>query len=209
MNKTLYIDNFIFWNETDAENIPDVSFIPPMARRRMSILEKVAISLASKIAPETPDYRVVFASQFGEWDQTIKLIKQFFTDSEMSPAGFSNSVHNAALGHLSLLTKNHNSYTSIAAGLDTLEIGLLESITTKTPTLFIYAEETAPNEYQHMFETPIKSHGCALFINNSGEKEFEFIPQNNDCGTLKCQDLKEFLEKGGELITQKYKLIKK
>ncbi len=209
MNKTLYIDKFIFWNETDAENIPDVSFIPPMARRRMSILEKIAVSLASKIAPETPDYRVVFASQFGEWDQTIRLIKQFYSDCEMSPAGFSNSVHNAALGHLSLLTKNHESYTSIAAGAQTLEMGLLESFTTKTPVLFIYSEEKTPDEYQHMFNEPIKSHGCALFINNDGKNEFEFISQTNDCNTIKYQDLKDFFENGNELNAQKWKLIKK
>lgn len=209
MNNTLYIDKFIFWNETDTENIPDVSFIPPMARRRMSSLEKIAISLATKVIPEDTQYRVVFASRFGEWEQTIKLIRQFFTDSEMSPAGFSNSVHNAALGHLSLLTKNHNSYTSIAAGENTLEIGLLESITTSRPTLFIYGEEKSPEEYKHMFKESVPSHGCALFIDNNGKNKFEFIPENNDCDALAFADLKEFMEHGTELITTKFKLIKK
>ena len=116
MNNTLYIDDFVFWMENDTEKLPDVSFIPPMLRRRMSALEKIAIGLAHKIAPTDMEYQTVFASRFGEWEQTIKLIRQFYTDREMSPAGFSNSVHNAAMGHLSLLTHNKNTYTSIAGG---------------------------------------------------------------------------------------------
>ena len=97
MNKTLYIDNFTFWTENETEKIPDVSFIPAMLRRRMSVLEKIAISLAARITPKSDDYQIVFASRFGEWEQTIKLIRQFYEDKEMSPMGFSNSVHNAAM----------------------------------------------------------------------------------------------------------------
>ena len=141
MNNTLYIDKFAFWMENDTEKLPDVSFIPPMLRRRMSAVEKIAISLASKVAPESVDYHIVFASRFGEWEQTIKLIRQFYEDKEMSPAGFSNSVHNAAMGHLSLLTHNKNSYTSIAGGERTIETALLDACVSNTPTLFVYAEE--------------------------------------------------------------------
>ena len=80
MNNKRYIDNFIFWQESENENLPDVSFIPSMLRRRMSNLEKIAVGLALKIAPEPSDYTTVFASKFGEWAQTVQLIQQFFKD---------------------------------------------------------------------------------------------------------------------------------
>ena len=71
MSNTLYIDKFVFWTENDTEKLPDVSFIPAMLRRRMSAVEKIAVAMASQIAPESADYKCVFASRFGEWGQTI------------------------------------------------------------------------------------------------------------------------------------------
>lgn len=167
MNNTLYIDNFTIWRESDTTPLPDTSFIPAMLRRRLTALEKIALSLAHHIAPTDRPYTTVFASRYGEWEQTARLISQFHTDHEMSPAGFSNSVHNAAPGHLSLLTKNKNSYTSIAAGARTLEMGLLTAFLQPKPTLFIYAEERTPDLYDSVFPHKIKSHGLALFINDT------------------------------------------
>lgn len=209
MNKTLYIDNFEFWTENDMEKLPDVSFIPPMLRRRMSALEKVAIAMASKVVPEHTDYKLVFASRFGEWEQTIKLIRQFYEDKEMSPAGFSNSVHNAAMGHFSLLTHNKNSYTSIAGGERTIETGLIDAILTDKPVLFIYAEEHNPSEYEHMLEKSILSHGCAVLIKDNGQNEYELKTNNEDLPALSFEDLKNALQNGSDIKTSSWILSKK
>lgn len=209
MNKTLYIDNFTFWTENETEKIPDVSFIPAMLRRRMSVLEKIAISLVARITPKSDDYQIVFASRFGEWEQTIKLIRQFYEDKEMSPMGFSNSVHNAAMGHLSLLTHNKNSYTSIAGGEKTIENALLDAICSAQPTLFVYAEEHSPKEYEHLFERPVLSHGCALFIDKNGKNKFELLSNNQDLPNLSFQDLQDRLQNAADIKTSNWKLIKK
>lgn len=210
MNKTLYIDNFAFWEQSDEEKLPDVSFIPPLLRRRMSDLEKIAIYLANKTAPKDRQYRTVFASRFGEWEQTIKLIKQFFNDGEMSPAGFSNSVHNASVGHLSLITKNHADYTAIASGQDTIENAIIDATTGKMPVLFIYAEEKAPIEYEHMFDTPVKSHGFAIFIDNNGAKAFDFVPCKKECNSLNFNQLRDFFNgKTHEINTTHWTIVRK
>lgn len=209
MNKTLYIDNFIFWQETDTEPLPDVSFIPPMLRRRMSALEKIAIALASKIIPENTDYITVFASRFGEWNQTIKLIQQFYNDKEMSPAGFSNSVHNAMPGHLSLLTHNKKSYTSIAAGDKTIENAMLNAITGAKPVLFIYAEEKSPQEYNNIVETPVPSHGLAMFISDSGKNAYEFITEAKSNDILTFDNLEQALKNTKDIQTSGWALVKK
>ena len=205
----LYIDKFAFWQQSETEKIPDVSFIPPMLRRRMTNIEKIAISLAHSVAPADSDYQVVFASRFGEWQQTIDLIKQFYNDGEMSPAGFSNSVHNAAAGHLSLLTRNTQSYTSIAAGEHTIEMGLLDAFTIAKPVLFIYAEEAAPTEYEHLFPTPFMGHAVACFITNTGKNAYEFIKSNGNTEPLDFTKLCEFLTNKTDIKTSHWTLIKK
>ena len=180
-----------------------------MLRRRMSVLEKIAISLAARITPKSDDYQIVFASRFGEWEQTIKLIRQFYEDREMSPMGFSNSVHNAAMGHLSLLTHNKNSYTSIAGGEKTIENALLDAVCSAQPTLFVYAEEHNPKEYEHLFERPVLSHGCALFIDKNGKNKFELLSNNQDLPNLSFQDLQDCLQNAADIKTSNWKLIKK
>lgn len=209
MNNTLYIDKFAFWMENDTEKLPDVSFIPPMLRRRMSAVEKIAISLASKVAPESVDYHIVFASRFGEWEQTIKLIRQFYEDKEMSPAGFSNSVHNAAMGHLSLLTHNKNSYTSIAACEKTIENALLDALISEKPVLFIYAEEKNPDEYIHALDKPVKSQGCAIFIDKIGQNKYEITSNNQDLSPLSFSKLQNSFDQGKDIETSNWKLLKK
>ena len=209
MNNTLYIDKFIFWQENDAEKLPDVSFIPAMLRRRMNTVEKITVALASKIVPENADYRMVFASRFGEWEQTIKLIHQFYEDREMSPAGFSNSVHNAAMGQLSLLIHNTNSYTSIAAGEKTIENALLDAITGEKPVLFVYAEERNPKEYENLLEKPVLSHGCAFYINTSGNNAYELVKNNSALPCLTFEKLQSYLENKNNIETSNWKLLKK
>ena len=173
MNSKIYIDNFISWQESPDEKLPDISFVPSMMRRRMSDLEKIAVGLAGRIAPETQDYTMVFASKFGEWRQTINLIQQFFDEQEMSPAGFSNSVHNAAAGLFSLLTKNTNSYTSIAAGQDTLEMAILKALTEKNDVMVVFVGEHNPEIYTPVLQETNSAFGVAFMIKKQGKHEIK------------------------------------
>lgn len=46
---------------------------------------------------------LVFASRYGELERVVKLIKQKQEENEISPAGFSFSVHNSTIGLFSLI----------------------------------------------------------------------------------------------------------
>ena len=92
------------WKATEETPKPDVSFVPSLARRRLTEVERAAIAVAWRVRPEE-EVPVVFASRWGEIGVTAKLMRQFHEEGEMSPAGFSASVHNAAPGAFSLLTK--------------------------------------------------------------------------------------------------------
>ena len=139
---------------------PDVSFIPPLERRRLTGVERAALAVAWQVRPEG-DVPVVFASRWGEIGVTVKLMTQFHADREMSPAGFSASVHNAAPGAFSLLTHNHAPYTAIAARERSLEAGLLEALT-QGAVVFVFAEETTPAFYAQAFG-PLQP-ACALAV---------------------------------------------
>ena len=125
------VASYAAWRAEGADGTitkPDVSFIPPLERRRLTGVERAALAVAWQVRPEG-EVPVVFASRWGEIGVTVKLMTQFHADREMSPAGFSASVHNAAPGAFSLLTHNHAPYTAIAARERSLEAGLLEALT--------------------------------------------------------------------------------
>ena len=169
------------WRSTPEEPKPDVSFVPPMERRRLTGVEKAALAVAHRAmeryaASSDPKslasqssgagIPVVFASRWGEIGTTVKLMRQMHDEGEMSPAGFSNSVHNAAPGHWSLLTKNKSPYTAIAAGADSYEMGLLEASTYPGKVLFVFAEEATPGFYEPQFADVQAAHAVALLIEN-------------------------------------------
>ena len=145
--------------EGDAK--PDVSFVAPLERRRLTGVERAALSVAWKVRPDA-EIPVVFASRWGEIGVTAKLMQQFHADGEMSPAGFSASVHNATPGAFSLLTKNHAAYTAIAARDRSLEAGLLEALAQQGPVLYVYAEEATPALYQGNFGA--EQAACAVAV---------------------------------------------
>lgn len=157
----LRVDAFAIWHASADAPRPDVSFVPPLERRRLTGVERAALSVAWQVRPagEVP---VVFASRWGEIGVTAKLMRQFHDDGEMSPAGFSASVHNAAPGAFSLLTHNHAPYTAIAARALSLECGLLEAFALRAETVFVYAEEATPELYRGEFGE--EESGCAVAI---------------------------------------------
>lgn len=164
------------WSASDAEPRADVSFVPAMERRRLTGVERAAISVGWKVLvaareqgflAEGENVPVVFASRWGEIGTTIKLMRQMHDEGEMSPSGFANSVHNAAPGHFSLFTGNKAPYTAIAAGERSREMGLLEASTYDGKVLFIYAEETTPEFYAQHFADRQVAHAEARLIENT------------------------------------------
>ena len=171
------VASYAVWRADETSAKPDVSFIPPLERRRLTGVERAALAVAWQVRPEG-EVPVVFASRWGEIGVTVKLMTQFHADREMSPAGFSASVHNAAPGAFSLLTRNHAPYTAIAARERSLEAGLLEALTQgvavagraavagrppyRGAVVFVFAEEATPALYASAFG-PLQP-ACALAV---------------------------------------------
>lgn len=152
------------WRATADAPRPDVSFVPAMERRRLTALERAAIAVAHRAVPEPAGTPVVFASRWGEIGTTLKLMRQFREEGEMSPAGFASSVHNAAPGAFSLLTGNRAAYTAIAAGEETFSLGLLEAAAMSGRVLFVFAEEETPAFYRTDLSEPLAAQALAVLL---------------------------------------------
>lgn len=123
-----------------GENL-DLSSIPMNMRRKLSPVGKIAMStMLDCYGENSDDIKLVYASRYGELERVVKLIKQEHEENEISPTGFSFSVHNSTVGLFSLLKKIYSSYNSIAGGEETFSVGLLDAIMNREKTLFCYAE---------------------------------------------------------------------
>lgn len=123
-----------------GENL-DLSSIPKNMRRKLSPVGKIAMStMLDCYGENSDDIKLVYASRYGELERVVKLIKQEHEENEISPTGFSFSVHNSTVGLFSLLKKIYSSYNSIAGGEESFSVGLLDAIMNREKTLFCYAE---------------------------------------------------------------------
>ena len=125
MKKTVYVTSYAI---KDVGGECDLSFAPPMMKRRFSPLQKVAFSLLNAVAPKGSAPKTVFASRDGEVKLTHELVGAFNAGDGVSPWKFSSSVYNAAPGLYSVYSGNRSTYTAIAAGDETIENSLIEAV---------------------------------------------------------------------------------
>lgn len=168
------------WSVLAAGTAPDVSFVPPLVRRRFSPLQKLFFALAKAVGAEG-GREVVFASRDGEDTLTRRIVDDFHADGSVSPQRFSASVYNAAPGLWSVFTKNRSAYTAIASGDDSIECGLLETLGSAALPAFVYAEETG------------NGYGAAVRFVADGGRRIEVTDAKAGGGAIGFRDLADFL----------------
>lgn len=174
-------------SHSTGENI-DLSQIPMMMRRKLSPVGKIALSTLLQCY-DGDDVKLTYASRYGELERVVKLIKQEHEENEISPIGFSFSVHNSTIGLFSLMNKIHSPYNSISAGENSFCLGLLDAAMNKVKTLFCYAESV------DRFES------ISMLIDNEGQGEHVRIMPNTQ--NLEPNNFTEFI-KGGRYICPLY-----
>ncbi len=168
--------------DTNQANSIDLSLIPAMKRRRMNHQCKMALSSAldsvKQHSEEKPN--CVFASQHGELGRSTKIILSMIESGEISPTDFSMSVHNTALGLMSILTKNQQPGTSIAAGDDSFGFGFLEACLQlhaepSKAVLYVFFDEPIPEALKKFDIENTESRCIALLLTaDETNPEFEF-----------------------------------
>jgi len=133
---------------SDSASSPDIGFIEPMVRRRLSTLSKSALKAAHDCVADVPRARIVFASRHGELRRTAGILADMEDAQPVSPTAFSLSVLNAMSGVFGIARSDTSPAIAVSAGPATLGLALLEShaqyVSDPTsPVLLVYADEPA------------------------------------------------------------------
>jgi len=150
-------------------SVPDVGFVEPMLRRRLSSLARMTLRVAYDCAQDRPNLRLVYASRHGELARTTAMLEALARQQELSPTVFSMSVLNAGAGLFSILQKNVAPSTAISAGRSSFGYGLLEAALQLAekpaePVLFVYADEPATAVYGEVDPPGVAAHALALLL---------------------------------------------
>lgn len=110
---------------------PPARCLPPTLRRRASLLTRAGIEAMSEAAAvggaDLAVIPTIWASAYGEIDNTVALLDMMRGDGMPSPTRFHNSVHNTASGTASIALGNRSFSTALAAGVETASMGFIEA----------------------------------------------------------------------------------
>jgi hypothetical protein len=152
--------------------VPDHA-IPSSHRRRMSALAKMAVQVALEATAEQSADYLVFCSQHGEVPRTRELLTTIVDGGELSPMGFSQSVHNASAGLYTIIKASGVHATSLAAGAGTFAYGWIEAdaYLNRNPggrVLLVSYDEVLPNDYRPYSRQDQRSYALALLLAAAG-----------------------------------------
>lgn len=160
------------------DSAPDVRAIPPMLRRRLSPLGKMALSVVVPLLNDEQSIPSVFCSRHGELERTVSLLNELAAEAPLSPTQFSLSVHNAIGGILSIVRKDMSPITAIAASDNGLNNALLEAHAILTvgehkEVLCVVYDEPVPGVYDLNDGVPSRAYAAAFIVAGNPEAEGE------------------------------------
>ena len=117
--------------QLQGDAAPPLGEMPPMMRRRIDPLGRVALQSAywaQGDQPITGIRPVVFASRWGEMARSVALLEQLAAGEPLSPTSFSLSVHNAISALYSIARKDTANYIAVSAGEHSVEAAFIEAL---------------------------------------------------------------------------------
>lgn len=130
--------------------------LPPMIRRRLSPLGRVAVECALQANFEQDGMPCVFASRFGDSQRTLGMLAAFQSGEGVSPTTFTTSVHNAVAGIYSIHDGSQEAVQVVSAGSETVLMGLVEAYALlsagEMKVLYVYYDEPLPEAYSEFTE---------------------------------------------------------
>ncbi len=147
--------SWYLWAQTEkrgGDAPPDFDLLPANLRRRMSLSSKLAVQISLSLSLQHQIDYAIFVSRHGELQRTCKLINEILSGEEASPIAFSQSVHNTASGLFTIASHSNIPVTSLAAGKDSFQQGLVETCARlnsapNNKILLVYFDDVVPDVY--------------------------------------------------------------
>lgn len=154
--------------------------IPPMQRRRLSPLARVAFHVLGECVTPAEQEPLVFSSVMGEICRTQGIHESLAAVEAVSPAAFSLSVHNSVAGLWSVIHGNKGPMLSLAPIGGSPVPALLEAAGILAEghyqsVLVVFCEENYPEFYRPFMESPIAPAATALRLVAAGQKNADFV----------------------------------
>ena len=153
------VSRWATWGEGGCSPQPQIGFIEPLVRRRLSFLDRIALHVANACVAEGEPVHLVFASRHGELARSAELLAQLARNELPSPMSFSLSVLNAAAGLYGIARKDRSPATAVSSGEATFPLALIEGAAQaqKNPDAAVvvaFADEPPPEVYQPLVDSP-------------------------------------------------------
>lgn len=100
--------------------------LPMMTARRLSSGSKLAVECGLSLLRKHAIDAVLYTSRHGELERNYRILEALATQQAVSPTDFALSVHNSAVGNLTIVAQQPVVSSSLAAGKDTFQQGLCE-----------------------------------------------------------------------------------
>ncbi|WP_368544170.1 beta-ketoacyl synthase chain length factor [Enterobacter soli] len=111
-----------------AAPLATLSELPMMTARRLNSGSKLAVDLGLSMLRKHRIDAVVYCSRHGELERNYRILQALATEQAVSPTDFAMSVHNSAVGNLTITARQPIVSSSVSAGLDTFQQGLCEAL---------------------------------------------------------------------------------
>ena len=154
----LFVEDFVVrtassqahFAKAGAQPETSAAVVPAMLRRRLTPLGKLALSAIAELRPKENE-SMIFASSWGDPSRSFALLESLCSSSEMSPAGFALSVHNAIAATAAIWLKNRRAHKAVCGAKTTASAGLVEcslALRQAPSVLLVRYEPSMPEVWQ-------------------------------------------------------------
>ncbi|MBF7996070.1 beta-ketoacyl synthase chain length factor [Rahnella laticis] len=177
--------------------IPKSEQIPMMAARRMSIGSRFAVDAGLSLLSKHQVDAAIFTSRHGELERTGRILHALAEDDAISPTEFSMSVHNTAAGWLTIISKNPLPVTSLAAGMDSFQQGLLEAQSMlaggASRIMLVDFDGEIPSLYAESVNSEFLPYSMAIILAAGDTLQCQRIAKNDEIDSLALPQGLQFL----------------
>lgn len=162
-----------------GEGLPALAEMPPMHRRRVEKLGRMALQVAYWCQPEgSQEVPLVFATRHGDITRTHEMLKTLARDEPLSPTQFGLSTHNAIAAQYSIVRKLAGNYLAVSAGAATAEAAFVEALGLLadgvSEVLVVIYDGHLPDAYSCYADEPDAEYAwaCRVAIAKPGESRY-------------------------------------
>jgi hypothetical protein len=173
------------WRAVEDEAAPPVGFIEPQLRRRLSLLDRIALHVAHACVKDGEALHVVFASRHGELARSAELLAELAASEMPSPMGFSLSVLNAAPGLYGIARQDRTASTAISAGAETFPMALIEAAAQawsepEVAVVVAFADEPPPAVYRALVDSPRRAYAIGVRLEAGAKRSITMRWESSD-----------------------------